>query len=551
MHIGIFIYGLCAELGGLQKFGAELAGVMLARGHQVTAFYHWSAISPPVPASPLASGVRQCALDMSHADMPANPNFALNRDKLLASDIDVFVPMASTKTFMHHPALVHTTGIPLLMSEHFPPQIINQGWNPSEHHACLAAADRIHLLLPSFAEQYPEFLRERTRIIPCPVNLQGFDEKPAQSKPVGNILLSVGRFKEGQKRFSLLIKAFSLLAADFPDWKLVLCGMGKSRELYENLIQSLRLSERVALPGMVPDLTPYYSGSELFCIPSLFEAMPSVLLEAYSFGLPAVGFVTCPGVNENIIHNENGLLAEEMTAESLARQLAVLMGDESLRRKFGQRAKELVSRYDSSGVYDQWEALLEETASCKGATRLQRMGLPRTEEEQCLIRLREILCRPAPFARCNFQETINIKKQRNKDVAALQKILKEEQEKYQVCLNQFVVNENKVKSLTEKLIQHEKKIAALNKYIEYAVIVGEKCDIGREAFPSSRQKIFLSLIRPCVKLFASPEYYIKLCLDPSDLFAATKNPFLKLCRRLLKLVGPTPKKTSYKTVLLG
>ena len=171
------------------------------------------------------------------------------------------------------------------------------------------------------------------------------------------------------------------------------------------MIRNLGLARRVELPGMVPNMAQYYSNSDLFCIPSRYEGFPRVLLEAHNFGLPAVGFASCPGTNEIIIHGENGLLAEEMTAESLAAQLAMLMRDGDVRRRFGQRARELCSRYAPEPVYDQWEALLRETAACKDNTRLQSLP-PLTEQEQAQARLREILCRPTPVTRCNFRETL-------------------------------------------------------------------------------------------------------------------------------------------------
>ena len=408
MHIGIYMRQLFSTWGGAQNSGTQLANAMLARGHDVTVFYHWDQEDAPVPFFPLSPGITLCALNMSGAFSIAESDSFLpqNREAVRASGIEVFVALVFNSEMMACPALLRTTGIPLLLAvRNCPEMICRERWNADEYYACMAAADRIQLLLPGFLAHYPEFLRERVRIIPNTMESPGLNADAAARSHTGNVLLAAGRFAETHKQFSLLIEAFSLLAADFPAWNLVLCGDGKGRRLYAGMIRRLGLSRRVALPGMIPDMASYYSGADLFCIPSRYEGFPRVLLEAYAFGLPAVGFASCPGTNEIIMHGENGLLAEEMTARSLAAQLAVLMRDANLRRQFGQRAREVCARYAPAPVYDQWEDLLRESAACKGDTRLQ--NLPSLAEQQkTQARLREILCRPTPFTRCNFLETL-------------------------------------------------------------------------------------------------------------------------------------------------
>ena len=408
MHIGIYERLFFSIPGGAQNSGTQLANAMLARGHKVSVFFHWDTEAAPVPFFPLAPGITLCALNMSGSCNIAesDPFLPRNREAVLASGIDVCIAMTYNADMAACIAMLHTTGIPLLLSvRNCPERICRERWNAEEYYACMAAADRIQLLLPGFLAHYPAFLRENVRVIPNTMEAPCLDRETARRNHAGKILLGVGRFGESRKQFSLLITAFSLLAADFPDWKLLVCGDGKGKRLYEGMIRRLGLSRRVDLPGMIPDMTPYYSNADLFCIPSRYEGFPRVLLEAHNFGLPAVGFASCPGVNEIIIHGENGLLAEEMTAERLAAQLAMLMRDEDLRRRFGERARDLCSRYAPEPVYDQWEDLLRETAACKGNTRLQSLP-PLTEQQQAQARLWEILCRPTPVTRCNFRESL-------------------------------------------------------------------------------------------------------------------------------------------------
>ncbi len=207
----------------------------------------------------------------------------------------------------------------------------------------------------------------------------------------------MGRFDDHHKQFSLLIKAFALLAKKFPDWNLTLCGDGYDRERYKQLVSSLNMQDRVLMPGMVEDVDTYYSASHLFCSPSLFEGYPQVILEAQCFALPTVGFSQCPGTNDIIVHGENGLLAEEMSAECLAHNLAILMADSSMRLHMSQQTQEMLDRHDEKTIHDQWEAMLVQTAGMKNKTRLQKILSGRDKENVDIVLLKSLLKRTPLF----------------------------------------------------------------------------------------------------------------------------------------------------------
>ena len=64
-------------------------------------------------------------------------------------------------------------------------------------------------------------------------------------------------------------------------------------------------------------------------------------------------------------------------------------------------------------------------------------------------------------------------------------------------------------------------------------------------FPTKLQRALIACWAPFVKLAAPPEFYQKLQADPSDFFAATKNPVNTVFAKLLALVGPAPRKTDF------
>ncbi len=402
IHIGLVIWSPHIT-GGLQKVGFALVNAMIARGHAVTVFYRRRRGQTLQPPAELHADAVLCPLDLDRSVClsPEGPAYLKQaRERLVSSGIDVLAALFSWDSLLFFPYLLRGTDIPLLVSEHNNPTIINtERWNAYERHACLTAADGIHTLLQSFVPMYPEFLRERITVIPNPVAVESLSPPSRVVRADGFRLLAAGRFVDAMKQFSLLLEAFASLAESFPGWRLTLCGDGPDAKLYRKLIARYGLEERIKLPGVVADMPSLYKDSDLVCVPSRYEGFSLVAVEAGAFSLPVVGFAGCSGVNEVVVHSENGLLAPEMTAPALAERLAALMADEQSRRRMGERGRELCVRFLPETVFDQWEALLRETAQRKGHTRLQALSAPASGEDASVTALREILGRSSPFAR--------------------------------------------------------------------------------------------------------------------------------------------------------
>lgn len=368
MHIGIVVWSLTFAKGGLERVGAELAGAMRARGHAVTVFCQ-DPTGKGQARYPLPEGVTvaRFAADESRA----------GRDRLRAlltgRGLDVLAALFSWRDMLWFPAVLEGSGLPLLLSEHNHPDVINgQRWNRPEREAALSGADAIHILLRGFVPLFPECLRERITVIPNPVPEARELARPAGTDDAPRVLLAAGRLDDHHKRFSLLIEAFARLAPRFPGWELRIFGEGRDAGRYGELIKRHGLADRIRLMGVSDQLGREYARAHLFCIPSRYEGFGLVTAEAHRHGLPVVGFAGCTGTNEIVLPGENGLLAPEMTAESLADTLAVLLGDDALRERLGARAVATARRYDPGPIYDRWEALLVRTALAAGHTELDR-----------------------------------------------------------------------------------------------------------------------------------------------------------------------------------
>jgi glycosyltransferase involved in cell wall biosynthesis len=162
------------------------------------------------------------------------------------------------------------------------------------------------------------------------------------------------------KQFDLLIRAFSLLADDCPDWDLWIWGEGPERAALEAQIEQLHMGERIFLPGRT--LTPWseLAKGQVFAMSSSHEGLPMALMEGMAIGLPVVSF-DCPSGPRQLTRNgEDGLLIPPGDAHSMAAALHRLISDDPLRAELGRKAaKSVRERYSLKAVLQIWDELFE------------------------------------------------------------------------------------------------------------------------------------------------------------------------------------------------
>lgn len=176
---------------------------------------------------------------------------------------------------------------------------------------------------------------------------------PNGAKVIG----AMGRLAK-QKGFDVLLEAFASIKGEFPEAFLVIAGDGYERGDLESRMDRLGLTGRVSLPGFVEDRSSFYSAISLFALPSRFEGMPNVLLEAMAAGLPSVSS-DVSGVGELIEDGVTGRLVPAEDSSRLAAAISELLRDEALMASMGARAKQTVkSEFSVDRMVDALEGLL-------------------------------------------------------------------------------------------------------------------------------------------------------------------------------------------------
>ena len=147
----------------------------------------------------------------------------------------------------------------------------------------------------------------------------------------------VGRL-EPAKGFATLIEAIALLRDEFPRLSVIIAGDGPLRPELEEKARSLDVAGRVHFLGFQKDVRRVYETLDVFCLPSLCEAMPYALLEAMAMKLPAIGS-SVGGVPEAIDHGSTGFVIPPRDPRALASSLRILLADDGLRTRMGEAGR--------------------------------------------------------------------------------------------------------------------------------------------------------------------------------------------------------------------
>jgi glycosyltransferase involved in cell wall biosynthesis len=175
-------------------------------------------------------------------------------------------------------------------------------------------------------------------------------------------VVALGRLSP-EKGFDLLIEAFARVAAKYPTWELRIAGDGVERNNLTALVQRLGMQDRIVFEGWNAQSELILQRSDVFALPSRYEGFPNALLEAMAAGLACVSFDCDSGPRDIIRAGTDGLLVAHEDVAQLAAALDELMSDAPLRRRLGERAREVSERFSRERIFRLWDAVLQKMPS--------------------------------------------------------------------------------------------------------------------------------------------------------------------------------------------
>ena len=158
------------------------------------------------------------------------------------------------------------------------------------------------------------------------------------------VIVTAGRLVE-QKGHRYLIEAMDTLRRTLPhvSLKFICFGEGELRNKLLEEVRRLGLGKDIFLPGIAP-VKDILATADIFVLPSLWEGMSLMLLEAMAAGKPIVA-TDISGSRELIADKVNGFVVPPGNAAALAQSIKTLIEQPTLRDAFGKASRREVQKF--------------------------------------------------------------------------------------------------------------------------------------------------------------------------------------------------------------
>lgn len=162
------------------------------------------------------------------------------------------------------------------------------------------------------------------------------------------------------KGIDLLIKAWTKIASQNPEWNL---------EIYGRLYEGINPEElcpinhdRATWMGWRDDMSEVLKSKSIFALMSRYEACPNSLIEAMSQGCACIVSGCEGGIKEIITDGVDGIIAKNENVDDIAQKLQSMIDDENMRRRLSAGAIEKVKQFDKNTFFAKWDNMIEEVA---------------------------------------------------------------------------------------------------------------------------------------------------------------------------------------------
>jgi glycosyltransferase involved in cell wall biosynthesis len=186
----------------------------------------------------------------------------------------------------------------------------------------------------------------KIRVIPNGVDFERFSNAAAADLtqfgvPRGSrVLLFVGRL-DPQKGPLRLLEAASELFAEFPELHLVMVGDGPLASELRAWTRAQNLESRIHFAGRQDNVAAFLRASDLFVLPSQWEGLPNVVLEAMAAGTPVVAMAV-EGIRDLLEDGKSGIVVPLNGEGELTQAIRRALGESAQLRALAVRAQDVV-----------------------------------------------------------------------------------------------------------------------------------------------------------------------------------------------------------------
>lgn len=157
-------------------------------------------------------------------------------------------------------------------------------------------------------------------------------------KPEDVIIGTVARLSE-EKGIDYLIKAAKILSREFPHLHYLIVGNGPLERELKRMTADLGLVRNIHFLGLQEKATEIMDAFDIFVLPSIYEGLPVVLLEAMALSKCIVA-TRVGGIPEVVEEGRNGILVNPKNESNLAQAIRELLLNKEKRILMGKTSRE-------------------------------------------------------------------------------------------------------------------------------------------------------------------------------------------------------------------
>ncbi len=155
------------------------------------------------------------------------------------------------------------------------------------------------------------------------------------------LLITVAVLRE-LKGIQFMIHALPSVLSEYPEVYYLVVGDGSHHAFLEEEVDKAGVRDRVIFAGQRSNIPQLLAASDLFVLPTLTEALPTVLAEAMAARLPIIASAV-GGVPEMVLDGESGILLPIGDSKALAAACISLVADAERRKVMGERGWQIVA----------------------------------------------------------------------------------------------------------------------------------------------------------------------------------------------------------------
>lgn len=185
-------------------------------------------------------------------------------------------------------------------------------------------------------------------------NIKSF-ESIEKSALTNKTFLAAGRFNY-EKGFDILINAFYKFHKKNKEYKLIILGDGELEEEYDALIIKYKLQNFITIKKNVSNIQPYLLNCCGFIMPSRWEGLGLVMVEAFETGVPVIAF-DLPTIRDYLISYYNGIKCARMNSNCLSNAMNSYV--ELNRIELQKNCIETSKKFDEEVIIEKWNEIFK------------------------------------------------------------------------------------------------------------------------------------------------------------------------------------------------